>query len=126
MKYSINAPQAPEAPGAYSMGTTAGRLIFTAGQIALDPTDPSKVVSGGARAEVERIIEIITILLAECGCTLSDVAKSTLYLTNFDDLEAVEEAISRHFVTPAPALSVVEVTRLPRGALVEMDCIACR
>ena len=76
--------------------------------------------------EVERIIEIITILLAECGCTLSDVAKSTLYLTNLDDLEAVEEAISRHFVTPAPALSVVEVTRLPRGALVEMDCIACR
>ena len=126
MKYSINAPQAPEAPGTYSMGTTAGRLIFTAGQIALDPTDPSKVVGGGAWAEVERIIEIITILLAECGCTLSDVAKSTLYLTNLDDLEAVEEAISRHFVTPAPALSVVEVTRLPRGALVEMDCIACR
>ena len=79
MKYSINAPQAPEAPGAYSMGTTAGRLIFTAGQIALDPTDPSKVVSGGARAEVERIIEIITILLAECGCTLSDFCSCPLH-----------------------------------------------
>ncbi len=64
--------------------------------------------------------------LAEADCTLSDVAQTTLYLANLDDLDAVNRVYERYFVAPAPARTVVEVSRLPMGALVEMDCVACR
>ena len=126
MKYSINAPAAPDAQGPYSQGTTAGRLVFAAGQIALDRDDPSRLVEGGIRAQTERVIEIVQALLAECDCSLTDVAQTTIYLANLDDLDQVNEVYSRYFITPAPARSVVEVSRLPMGALIEMDCVACR
>ncbi|MBP3885588.1 MAG: RidA family protein [Olsenella sp.] len=126
MKYSINAPLAPDAIGPYSQGTTAGRLVFAAGQIGLDRDNPEKLVEGGIRAQTARIIEIVEALLAEADCTLSDVAQTTIYLTNLDDLDAVNEVYSEYFITPAPARSVMEVRRLPFDALIEMDCIACR
>lgn len=126
MKYSINAPLAPDAIGPYSQGTTAGRLVFAAGQIGLDHDNPTKLVEGGIRAQTARIIEIVEALLAEADCTLSDVAQTTIYLTNLDDLDAVNEVYSEYFITPAPARSVMEVRRLPFDALIEMDCIACR
>ncbi|WP_303131469.1 Rid family detoxifying hydrolase [uncultured Olsenella sp.] len=126
MKYSVHAPGVPDAAGPYSQGTTAGRLVFAAGQVAVDPDDPTRIVEGGAAAEAERIIALVASLLSECDCTLSDVAQTTLYLTDLDDLPAVDEVYGRYFVTPAPARSVVEVARLPLGALVEMDCVACR
>jgi 2-iminobutanoate/2-iminopropanoate deaminase len=126
MKYSINAPLAPDAIGPYSQGTTAGRLVFAAGQIGLDRDNPTKLVEGGIRAQTARIIEIVEALLAEADCTLSDVAQTTIYLTNLDDLDAVNEVYSEYFITPAPARSVMEVRRLPFDALIEMDCIACR
>ena len=65
-------------------------------------------------------------LLAESDCTLTDVAKVTIYLADLDDLDAVDEVYSQYFVTPAPARAVVEVSRLPLGALIQMDCVACR
>lgn len=126
MKYSINAPLAPDAIGPYSQGTTAGRLVFAAGQIGLDRDNPEKLVEGGIRAQTARIIEIVEALLAEADCTLSDVAQTTIYLANLDDLDAVNEVYSEYFITPAPARSVMEVRRLPFDALIEMDCIACR
>lgn len=126
MKYSINAKDVPEAVGPYSQGTTAGRLVFAAGQIAIDPHDPNRLIEGGAKEQTERIIELISALLAEADCTLSDVAKTTLYLADLDDLDAVNEVYAKHFCTPAPARSVIQAARLPFGALVEMDCVACR
>lgn len=126
MKYSINAPLAPEALGPYSQGTTAGRLVFAAGQVAVREDDPSRLVDGGITEQTERVIQIVSVLLAEAGCTLADVAQTTVYLADLDDLDAMNEVYGRHFVTPAPARSVMEVARLPLGALVEMDCVACR
>ncbi len=126
MKYSINAQGVPEAPGPYSMGTTAGRLIFTAGQVALDPQDPSRLVEGGIIPQMERVIQIISLLLEECDCSLTDVAKATLYLKDLGDARLAQEVFCSHFSLPAPALSIVEVSRLPKDALVEMECIACR
>ena len=123
MKYSINAALAPEALGPYSQGTTAGRLVFAAGQVAVREDDPSRLVDGGITEQTERVIQIVSVLLAEAGCTLADVAQTTVYLA---DLDAMNEVYGRHFVTPAPARSVMEVARLPLGALVEMDCVACR
>ena len=104
MKYSINAERAPEAIGPYSQGTTAGRLVFASGQLPISSTDTSRLVDG----------------------TLADVAQTTVYLAALDDMDAMNEVYARRFTTPAPARAVVGVSELPLGALIEMDCVACR
>lgn len=126
MKYSINAQGAPEAIGPYSQGTTAGRLVFASGQLPISPDDPHALVEGGAAEQAERVIDIIESILGEVGCTLADVAQTTLYLATLDDLDAVNEVYARRFGSPAPARAVVGVSELPLGSLVEMDCVACR
>ncbi len=126
MKYAINGLGIPEPFGPYSQGTTAGRLVFASGQIALDPNDETRLMEGDARQQTERIIDLIEAILGEVDCTLSDVAQTTVYLANMDDMEKMNEAYSRRFTTPAPARAVVGVSALPLGALVEMDCVACR
>lgn len=126
MKYAISAHGAPEAIGPYSQGTTGGRLVFTSGQVAIDPADPNRLIEGDARAQTERVIDIIESILSEVGCTLADVAQTNVYLARIEDLPLMNEVYSRRFVPPAPARSVVAVSDLPMGALIEMDCIACR
>ena len=126
MKYAIDAPGAPEANGPYSQGTTAGRLIFASGQLPIDPLDNTKIIDGDISIQTERVIYIIDQILAEVGCNLSDVAQTTVYLTDIGDLDAVDRIYERRFIMPAPARTVVEVSALPMGALIEMDCVACR
>ncbi|MDO4796395.1 MAG: Rid family detoxifying hydrolase [Coriobacteriales bacterium] len=126
MKYAINGLGIPEAHGPYSQGTTAGRLVFASGQIAYDPQDDSKIIQGDVAQQTERIIDIIEAMLETVHCTLSDVAQTTVYLTSIDDMEQMNEVYARRFVPPAPARAVVAVSALPLGALVEMDCVACR
>ncbi len=126
MKYAINGLGIPEAHGPYSQGTTAGRLVFASGQIAYDPEDDSRLMEGGVAEQTERIIDIIEAMLDTVGCTLSDVAQTTVYLTSIDDMGPMNEVYARRFVPPAPARAVVAVSALPLGALVEMDCVACR
>lgn len=126
MKYSINAGQAPEAIGPYSQGTTAGRLVFASGQLPISDVDKRSLVEGGIREQTERVIDIIEAILAEVDCTLADVAQTTVYLTSLDDMPAMNEVYARRFTAPAPARAVVGVNELPLGALIEMDCVACR
>lgn len=126
MKYAINGLGIPEAHGPYSQGTTAGRLVFASGQIAYDPNDSTKLLEGDAAAQTERIIDIIELILGEVDCTLADVAQTTVYLANMEDMDKMNEVYSQRFTTPAPARAVVAVSALPMGALVEMDCVACR
>ncbi len=126
MKYAVNAMEAPEAQGPYSQGTTAGRLVFTSGQVAVSPDDASTIIEGDAYAQTERILDIIESILGECSLTLDDVAQTTVYLAHIEDMELMNQAYARRFVMPAPARSVVAVDALPMGALVEMDCVACR
>ena len=111
MKYSINAERAPEAIGPYSQGTTAGRLVFASGQLPISSTDKSRLVDGGICEQTERVIDII---------------ESIVYLASLDDMDAMNEVYARRFTTPAPARAVVGVSELPLGALIEMDCVACR
>ncbi len=125
MKYAISSSGAPSAFGHYSQGTTAGRLVFTAGQLGLDP-QTNTLVSGGIEAEVDQAITNVESILAEVGCTLDDVAKVTVYLTNIEDYDMMNRVYARRFPSPEPARSVVEVSALPKGALVELECIACR
>ena len=126
MKYAINGLGIPEAHGPYSQGTTAGRLVFASGQIAYDPNDSTKLLDGDVAAQTERTIDIIELILGEVDCTLADVAQTTVYLANIEDMEKMNEVYSRRFTAPAPARAVVAVSALPMGALVEMDCVACR
>ena len=126
MKYSINAQGAPDAIGPYSQGTTAGRLVFASGQLPVSEEDNKRLVEGGIREQTDRVIDIIEAILAEVGCTLSDVAQTTVYLASLSDMEAMNEVYARRFPSPAPARAVVGVTELPMGSLIEMDCVACR
>ncbi len=126
MKYAINARKAPEAIGPYSQGTTAGRLVFASGQLPISADDDYKLVEGGIVEQTTRVIDIIEAILAEVDCTLDDVAQTTIYLADLDDLEAVNDIYAARFIMPAPARNVVGVSALPLGALIEMDCIACR
>ena len=126
MKYSINAQGAPDAIGPYSQGTTAGRLVFASGQLPVSPDDGERLVDGGITSQTERVIDIIEAILGEVGCTLADVAQTTVYLSSLSDMEAMNEVYARRFPSPAPARAVVGASELPMGALVEMDCVACR
>ncbi len=126
MKYAINGLGVPEAIGPYSQGTTAGRLVFASGQLAWDPDDPSRLVGTTVAEQTDRTIDVIETILEQVDCTLSDVAQTTVYLTSIDDVEEMNEVYARRFLQPAPARSVVAVSALPMGALVEMDCVACR
>lgn len=126
MKYAINAPAAPESIGPYSQGTTAGRLVFASGQLPIAPEHPHHIVPGGIREQTEQVIANVNALLAEVDCSLSDVAQTNVYLTDIRDLQAFNEVYARYFTPPAPARSVVAVSALPMGALIEMDCVACR
>ncbi|RVU98370.1 RidA family protein [Coriobacteriales bacterium OH1046] len=126
MKYAINARKAPEAIGPYSQGTTAGRLVFASGQLPISAENDYRLVEGGIAEQTARVIDIIEAILAEVDCTLDDVAQTTIYLADLDDLEIVNDIYAARFIMPAPARNVVGVSALPMGALIEMDCIACR
>lgn len=126
MKYAINAPEAPEAIGPYSQGTTAGRLVFASGQLPIDREHPHHLVAGGIIEQTEQVIYNCRVLLEATGCGLDDVAQTNVYLADISLLPAVNEVYARHFSMPAPARTVVAVDALPMGALIEMDCVACR
>lgn len=126
MKYAINAQGAPEAFGPYSQGTTAGRLVFASGQLPISVDDKLTLVDGGITEQTGRVIDIIESILSEVGCTLADVAQTTVYLSDLADMDAMNEVYASRFIAPAPARAVVGVSELPLGALIEMDCVACR
>ena len=126
MKYAINAVGVPAPIGPYSQGTTAGRLVFVTGKIAISAENPNKLIDGDIEEQLIRVIHLTQAILAEADCTLSDVAQVTIYLSNINDLPKINEIYKQYFVLPAPSRAVVEVSALPLGALIEMDCIACR
>lgn len=126
MKYAINAPGAPEALGPYSQGTTAGRLVFASGQLPIDKSHPHHLVPGGIREQTAQVINNCRVLLEATGCSLDDVAQTNVYLADISLLDEMNEVYAEYFLMPAPARTVVAVSGLPMGALIEMDCVACR
>ena len=124
MKYAINA-DVPAPNGPYAKGTTAGRLVFTSGQVAL-ADDGNSLVGVNAAEQANRILDLCEKILSEVELELSDVAKVNVFLANMTDKDAVDDVIEDRFSLPAPAVTVVGVSELPMGALVEMDCVACR
>ena len=123
---SITSPDAPKAIGPYSQAveTTPGRLIFCSGQIPLDPTTGEVVGAGDVRVQTERVLQNLTAVLAAGGASLADVVKTTIYLTDLQELPAVNEIYARFFTGTAPARATIGVAGLPRGVQVEIDAVA--
>ena len=121
----IATPAAPAAIGPYSQAIRAGNLVFTSGQIPLDPTT-GQMVTGDLAAETRRVLDNLAAVLAAAGVGFADVVKTTIFLTDMGDFAAVNEAYAKRFPGAKPARATVEVRALPAGARVEMDGIAYR
>ncbi len=125
-KAVIATSNAPAAIGPYSQGIRAGNLVFTAGQIALDPVT-QQVVAPGIADQTTRVMENLKAILEEAGSSLAQVVKATVFLKDFNDFAAMN-AVYGAYLAPdgvsAPARSTVEVSRLPKDVLVEIELIA--
>lgn len=119
----IHTPDAPEAIGPYSQAMTSGDLVFTAGQIALDPAT-MEVVPGDVSAQTERVMKNLAAILEEAGASLGSILKTTVYLADMGDFAAMNEVYGRHLGDHRPARSTVEVARLPKDVRVEIDAVA--
>jgi 2-iminobutanoate/2-iminopropanoate deaminase len=113
---------APAAIGPYSQAIQAGGLVFTAGQLGLDPT--SGELATGAAAQADRALRNLSAILDAAGTSLERVVKTTIFLADLADFAAVNEVYASHFSTPYPARSTVAVKTLPKDALVEIEAVA--
>lgn len=125
MTYGIHTTHAPQAEGPYSQGAAAARYIYVSGQVGDDPAT-GELVSADIAAQTERAIANAEAVLAETRLSLADVVKATVFLTDLDQLGAVDAVWHERFSAPRPARTCVEVRRLRKGALVELECVACR
>jgi len=123
MRDAISTPDAPKAIGPYSQGIRAGNLVFTSGQVAFDPAT-QQIVDGDISAQTDRVLKNLSAILKAAGCGLRDVLRCTVFLKNMDDFAAMNTVYGKYFETPFPARSTVEVRRLPKDVLVEIDVIA--
>jgi 2-iminobutanoate/2-iminopropanoate deaminase len=127
-KIRISTTLAPAAIGPYSQAVRVGELVFTSGQVALDP-ETGVLVAGGIREQTTRVLDNLAAVLKADGLTLADAVKTTVYLKNMGDFAAMNEIYAGYLapegVVP-PARSTVEVARLPKDALVEIEVIARR
>ncbi|MDR1939979.1 MAG: RidA family protein [Clostridiales bacterium] len=124
MKRAINAQNAPKAVGPYSHAVAAGGLIFLSGQIPLDPATGELVL--GIAAQTERVLKNISAVLAAEELGFDDVIKTTVFLKDMGDFAVMNEIYAKYFAAPYPARSAVEVAALPKGALIEIECIAAK
>ena len=120
---TIETPHAPKAIGPYSQGVVAAGLLFTAGQIALDPATGT-VVEGDVTAQTRRVLANLEAILTAAGARWTDVVKTTVFLHDMGDFAKVNEVYAEVFGSARPARSTVQVSALPRGVLVEIDAIA--
>lgn len=124
MKKVVETKKAPGAIGPYSQGIDIGNLIFFSGQIPLNPETGE--MPEGIEAQTKQALENVKGLLASQGLDFSHVVKTTVFLDNMDDFNTVNSIYAQYFVEPYPARSAVEVGRLPKGALIEVEIIACK
>lgn len=125
-KMIVTSTAAPAAIGPYAQAVRVGDLVYTSGQVALDPAT-GNLVEGGISEQTERVCENLRAVLNSVDLTLTDVVKTTVFLQNMDDFAAMNEVYARHFAPEnyvPPARSTVQVAKLPRGGLVEIECVA--
>jgi 2-iminobutanoate/2-iminopropanoate deaminase len=123
MREVIATEHAPKAIGPYSQAIRAQGLIFTSGQVAIDPAT-QQVIAGDVSAQTDRVLQNLAAILEASGSTLEKVLRCTVFLKNMGDFAAMNEMYGRYFKQAPPARSTVEVARLPKDVLVEIDVIA--
>jgi len=123
MRDVIVTKDAPAAIGPYSQAIRANGFVFVSGQIALDPVT-NTLVSGDAAFQTDRVIQNLSGILRAAGTSLEKVVRATVFLKNMGDFAAMNEVVGTYFNTTPPARSTVEVARLPKDVLVEIDVIA--
>lgn len=122
-KTIITTASAPEAIGPYSQAVSANGFVFCSGQVPFEPSS-MELVSGSIAEETTRCMENLEAVLKEAGTGLDHVVKTTIYVTNMDDFAEVNEAYASFFSSEPPARATVGVAALPKGARVEIECIA--
>ncbi len=123
MKKVINTKAAPAAIGPYSQAIRVGNLVYTSGQIPIDPATGS-FVEGGVKEQTRQSLLNVKAILAEAGLTMGDVVKTTVFLADMNDFADMNTVYAEFFSEPYPARSAVAVKTLPKGALVEIEVVA--
>ena len=114
---------APAAIGPYSQGVVAGGFFFSAGQIPLDPAT-GELVAGGIAEQTERVMQSLGAVLEAAGSSFGQIVKTTCFLADLNDFAGFNAVYSRYFGDNPPGRSTVQVAKLPKGALVEVECVA--
>src|SRR5206468_1590021 len=123
MRDVISTPDAPKAIGPYSQAIKANGFVFVSGQVAIDPAT-QQVINGDVAVQTERVLKNLGAILKAAGTGLENVVRSTVFLKNMGDFTAMNEVYGKYFTGAPPARSTVEVARLPKDVLVEIDVIA--
>ena len=123
MREVIATSDGPKAIGPYSQAIKANGFVFLSGQVALDPAT-QELISGDVAVQTERVLQNLSGILKAAGSSFPQVVKTTVFLKNMSDFAAMNEVYGRYFTQAPPARSTVEVARLPKDVLVEIDVIA--
>jgi 2-iminobutanoate/2-iminopropanoate deaminase len=123
MREVISTKDAPQAIGPYSQAIKANGFIFVSGQVAIDPAT-QQVITGDVAAQTDRVLRNLSEILEAAGSGLGKVVRATVFLKNMNDFTAMNAVYGKYFSTSPPARSTVEVARLPKDVLVEIDVIA--
>ena len=121
-KKVIITERAPKAIGPYSQAIKSGNLLFISGQVPVNPTTGE--LTSDIKVQTRQVLESLKSILVAAGASTADVVKTTLFLKNLDDFNVINEIYSEYFLKDAPARSTIEVVRIPRGALIEIEAIA--
>jgi len=123
MRDVIATKDAPQAIGPYSQAIRANGFVFVSGQVAIDPAT-QQVIGGDVTAQTDRVMKNLSAILTAAGSSLGQVVRATVFLKNMSDFAAMNEVYGKYFNSAPPARSTVEVARLPKDVLIEIDVIA--
>jgi 2-iminobutanoate/2-iminopropanoate deaminase len=123
MKEIISTTKAPAAIGPYSQAVKLGNMIYTSGMIPLVP-ETMQVVEGGVQQQTRQVLENLKVLLESAGSSLENVIKTTVFIKDMNEFPKINETYAEYFTSKQPARSTVEVARLPKDVLVEIEVIA--
>lgn len=123
MKKVISTEKAPAAIGPYSQAIQTGDMVFTSGVIPIIP-ETGELVTGDAAAQAEQAFKNLTNLLEAAGTSMDNVVKTVVFIKNMDDFGSINEVYAKYFPAPYPARSCVEVARLPKDVLIEVEAVA--
>lgn len=125
MKKTLSTPKAPAAIGPYAQGVQAGQMVFVSGQLPIVP-ETGALHTGSMAEQTAQCMNNIAAILAEAGCTLADVVKTTIFLKDLNDFAEVNEAYGTFFPANPPARACVQVAKLPKDGRVEIEAIAVK